>query len=504
MQRRHFLQSLAHIIAAGGLCHIPAFASAVSWKASFGRAVQKHPWLLGYESVQKPEYTRRPLHVTGRIPEDLQGVLYRNGPARHEVGDTRYHHWFDGDGMVHGFHIEGQKVWHQGRFVATAKYLSEQDGVMRERTFGTALPSMQNTRSADSLNVANINIIEHNGELLALWEGGSAYRLDLETLETLGIKHWNKPTQGAPFSAHPKKDSDGSLWNFGYAPYFNALIIYHISQTGALNKHKVIPMKNTPMVHDFAITENYLVFVLPPFRHQAPSQQSFLEQFAWQPERGGELLIIAKETLQPIAQFPIPAFWMFHFAFAYESGQHEIHLQAPIYSDPSIMTDALRNVMRGQITAFSKARLVDIRLNWKHEEVKITPHLDIHNVEFPTIDTRKQGLFVHNSYMLHGKRNQDKPVFDAVLHIHEQGVQTYDYPPNILAEEHVFVPNPNHALANHALEGQGWLLGTTLDYIERQTTLNIFDAQHIDDGPLAQAKLDIPLPLGLHGSFSQR
>jgi hypothetical protein len=39
------------------------------------------------------------LEVKGKIPQDLNGYFYRNGPAQNEVYGKRYHHWFDGDGM---------------------------------------------------------------------------------------------------------------------------------------------------------------------------------------------------------------------------------------------------------------------------------------------------------------------------------------------------------------------------------------------------------------------
>ena len=71
--------------------------------------------------------------------------------------------------------------------------------------FGTSDPSLSNGGSADGQNPANINFVEHADELLALWEGGSAHRIDPDTLITQGIKTWSPETAGLPFGAHPKK-----------------------------------------------------------------------------------------------------------------------------------------------------------------------------------------------------------------------------------------------------------------------------------------------------------
>ena len=44
------------------------------------------------------------LRVTGRLPRELNGTLYRNGPnPRFPAADA---HWFVGDGMIHAFTLE--------------------------------------------------------------------------------------------------------------------------------------------------------------------------------------------------------------------------------------------------------------------------------------------------------------------------------------------------------------------------------------------------------------
>ena len=62
----------------------------------------------------------------------------------------------------------------------------------------------------DTVNVANISLLHHAGEFLALWEGGLPYRLDPRSLDTLGTKTWSDELRGAPFTAHPKVETDGT------------------------------------------------------------------------------------------------------------------------------------------------------------------------------------------------------------------------------------------------------------------------------------------------------
>ncbi|MGP1665713.1 MAG: carotenoid oxygenase family protein, partial [Rhodanobacter sp.] len=65
----------------------------------------------------------------------------------------------------------------------------------------------------------------------------------------------------------------------------------------------------------------------------------------------------------------------------------------------------------------------------------------------------------------------------------------------VMAEEHRFVAAPN------GKPGQGWLVGTVLDYRRGRSGLSMLDAQNLAAGPLAQAWLPHTVPLGFHGWY---
>jgi hypothetical protein len=65
------------------------------------------------------------LKVTGELPRELNGTLYRNGPNPQEADSA---HWFTGDGMVHGVRVEGGRATaYRNRWVRTPKWLAEHD-----------------------------------------------------------------------------------------------------------------------------------------------------------------------------------------------------------------------------------------------------------------------------------------------------------------------------------------------------------------------------------------
>lgn len=127
------------------------------------------------------------LKVTGRLPDGLDGVLFRNGPGALEMGADRYMHPFDGDGMIVRFDLSARGVRYQNRFVATRERTAElRAGKMLHRAFGTNLPggSWKNLLRLRFKNAANTNVIWHGGRLLALWEGGVPHRLEPDNLAT--------------------------------------------------------------------------------------------------------------------------------------------------------------------------------------------------------------------------------------------------------------------------------------------------------------------------------
>src|SRR5512141_1889808 len=120
MHRRHFLQT---IVAAAGVASMSARA-ADEYASAFAASRASKPWTLGYVGLQA-DVEPMPLTLRGRIPAGLTGAFYRNGPARHTLGGQRYHHLFDGDGMVQKYSLSERGVVHQGRFVRTEKFRAD-------------------------------------------------------------------------------------------------------------------------------------------------------------------------------------------------------------------------------------------------------------------------------------------------------------------------------------------------------------------------------------------
>jgi len=67
-----------------------------------------NPFLTGIHAPMTEELVIEDLVVTGSIPAALDGRYLRIGPNPAGPVDPATHHWFTGDGMVHGLRLEGE------------------------------------------------------------------------------------------------------------------------------------------------------------------------------------------------------------------------------------------------------------------------------------------------------------------------------------------------------------------------------------------------------------
>ncbi|TAM73361.1 carotenoid oxygenase family protein [Mycobacterium sp.] len=211
-----------------------------------------NPYLAGFLAPVSAEVTATDLKVTGRIPGHLDGRYLRNGPNPVAEVDPATYHWFSGDGMVHGVALrDGQACWYRNRWVRTAHVCAE---------LGEPAPSGLNPR-AGMLSVGpNTNVLSHAGQTLALVEGGGAnYRLTDE-LDTEGPCDFGGTLFGG-YTAHPHADPrTGELHAVSYSFTRGRTVQYSVIDTRGRARRTVdIEVSGSPMMHDFSLTDKYVV-----------------------------------------------------------------------------------------------------------------------------------------------------------------------------------------------------------------------------------------------------
>ncbi|CAM9218487.1 unnamed protein product [Scytosiphon promiscuus] len=222
--------------------------------------------------------------VGGPLPDALDGQFARNGPNPRFDPKAGYHP-FDGDGMVHSVRIKAGKATYSNRYVRTTKLAAEEDaGEALDLKMGDlmswgALPRMMLHALKVKLGIvpdlaaagettANTSLMFHAGRLHALSEGGLPYALRVMcdgVVETIGQATFEGQMKSS-FTAHPKKHpTTGKLHAFGYQfinkskPY---VTYYVLDKSGKLERQfPIVGIERPLMMHDFAITENYAIFM---------------------------------------------------------------------------------------------------------------------------------------------------------------------------------------------------------------------------------------------------
>ncbi len=477
MNRREFLQGLAALAAA------PALLAAVHAEAS-------PPWALGFQGVSK-DLAPQAMRVRGAFPAQCRGTLYRNGPALYARGMQRYQHWFDPDGMVQAFRIGSDGVEHRGRFVRTQRFEQEEKaGRFLHGGAGTKFENALPVRNNESTNVANINVQPLNGELLAMWEAGSAYRVDPDSLETLGTLDFDDSLKGVPFSAHPHFDEQGDLWNIGSVLFAQrpTLVLYHLGADGGLKKSAAVSLDFPGYMHDFVLTPRYLIALNSSAVFGAGN--NFVDRLHWEPTRPSQLLVFDREDFSLTATIEVPATFVFHFGNGWEEGE-QMHFTACAYKDLDIVSVGMYRLAQQQPGPYHDAsELVHYTLSLSRGSAEITP-LGI-DMEFPGYDPRRPFA----AQMLSGAAGQgaaDSRLASAVVRVDPRSgaSERFDYGEGVVVEEPLFVPGPE----------QGYLLHSFLDYQQSRSGIAVLKAGRLADGPVATADMERVLPLGFHGCF---
>ena len=231
------------------------------------------PYLADNFAPVREEVTATELPVTGVIPPGLNGRYLRNGPNPLGEVDLAHHHWFLGDGMVHGVQLsDGRASWYRNRWVRTEQIV---------RTLGEDLGG----RRLGGPN--NTHVIGHAGRTWALVEAGSPpVELDRD-LNTLGVNDFFGTLKDQGFSAHPKVEPDtGELHAMCYhwPDWGDHLQYVVVGRDGRVRRTVNVPVPAMIMVHDMSLTRNYaVIYDLPVTVSLDLAMQGFRFPFANEP-----------------------------------------------------------------------------------------------------------------------------------------------------------------------------------------------------------------------------
>lgn len=447
-----------------------------------------NPYLDGNFAPIHQEITAENLKVIGELPADLSGMFVRNGPNPQFPAIGQYH-WFDGDGMLHGVRIHNGKASYRNRYVRTQGYQIEHQAG-KAIWSGLLEPPQMDNPYGPVKNVANTALVWHSGQLLALWEAGAPHAIRLPDLDTIGAYNYNGKLASA-FTAHPKVDPvTGEMMFFGYSlaqpPYLKYSVV---SAAGELLQTVPIELPTPVMMHDFAITENYTIFMDLPltFRPERMQKgQPFLMFERDLPSRFG--IVPRHGDNDNIRWFESYSCFLFHILNAYEAGDEVILIACRMSAMNIVPIPEANSDPDAGIP-----RLYQWRFNLKTGNVS-EQMLDDVASEFPRMNETLVGR--KNRYGYTGKMaNNPMPLFEGLIKYDlEKGQsETHHFGAGRYGGEAVFAPRPGATV-----EDDGWLITFVHDENEQQSELVVFDAQNLTDAPVARVMIPQRVPYGFH------
>ena len=450
------------------------------------------PYLQGNFAPVSEESTADSLQIIGELPKDLDGMFVRNGPNPQFTPPGRYH-WFDGDGMLHGVKLQGGAASYRNRYIKTKGYEIERQEGKAIWTGLTELPDFENPHGPFK-NTGNTALVWHNQKLLALWEGGNPHAIKLPELDTVGEEDFGGALSFA-FTAHPKVDAKtNEMMFFGYSPMAEPHLQYGvINAEGKIVRVVPIDLPVGVMMHDFAITERYSIFLDLPltFRLERAMEGQF--PFAFEKELPSRYGILPRHgEAHEIKWFEGPSCFVWHTLNAYEEGDEVVLLGCRV-SDSNVLTSEATSQRDTDY-----GRLHRWRFNLKTGAMKEEPVDDFY-CDFPRINEAKMGQRNRFGYAakLPGKHDHASFFHGALKYDLLRGTsQAHLLPKGHTCGEWVFAPRPGATA-----EDDGFLMTYVDNQPEGRSELVILDASNLLQRPLARVILPHRVPYGFHGAW---
>jgi carotenoid cleavage dioxygenase-like enzyme len=432
-------------------------------------------WLSNNYAPVQEEHEEFNLKIIGELPRALNGLYARVGSNGEDTN-----HWFLGHGMLHGLRLQdGQALWYRNRYINT---LLHQDGT-------------DDLNPGDPVSsYSNVAPIYHANKLLTMGEIGYPYETSVEDLTTIGVYNFDGKLKGS-MTAHPKIDPlSGEMLFFGYGfapPY---VTYYQANAQGEIERSVDITLPAAVMMHDFAITENYVIFYDLPvvFDFDLVTAGSDFP-FSWDPDHIPRMGVMPRDGGDADIQwFEVENCFIFHTMNAHENPNNSLEIildasriDAPFWdvtnqdlSKPSYLTRYRFDLENGTV---SENRINDIPM------------------DFGQLNRRLIGQNYRYGYGMDFSELADDNSLPRpkgiVRQDHQSGGSDRHYAaPGLLLDEALFAPDPGSSG-----EQDGWLMCFAFNEERCLSDLLVIDARDFTGAPVARVELPFRVPFGFHG-----
>jgi carotenoid cleavage dioxygenase-like enzyme len=244
------------------------------------------------------------------------------------------------------------------------------------------------------------------------------------------------------------------------------------------------------MMHDFQVTQNYVIFMDLPLCFNLSALESGLP-FLFDRDAGARLGVMPRHgTNADVRWFEIDPCYVFHGVNSYESGDTIVmHVSRQPEAFGSSNDDYAEV---GRLWSWT----IDLAKGTVAEQ-----QIDDRPGDFGRIDDRLIGLEARYGYLmaLAGEGNSEEPVYGSALwkyDLRDGTCQEHHLGDGVRGAEPVFAP-----ASPDAAEDEGWVISLSHDTNSNESRLLIIDAADFTAPPVATVHLPQRVPYGAHGSW---
>jgi len=448
-------------------------------------------YLEGNYAPVTEEVTVWDLPVDGELPTELTGRYLRNGPNPISAVNPAHHHWFVGDGMVHGLRLrDGRAEWYRNRYVGSTRVAD---------ALGT--PDIDGPNWTGSGIGPNTNVIGFAGTTWALVEAGSTpVELGYE-LDSIARNDFHGTLPGA-FTAHPKFDPDTGEMHamvYAWAQWLDHVQYVIVGTDGRVRTAVDIELPGMTMLHDMSLTSRYAVLYDQPVTVDIDLAIAGRFPFRWNPDYGNRVGLVPRTAVeagdsgarlaQQIVWIEMPLCYSYHPLNAYDDADGSVVIDLCVYDS---MFD---RELRGPFET-AMARLERWVLNPVAKTSSVTV-IDASSNEFPRLPNALNTKAHRYGYTV-APAIDEQAGWATLKHDLVTGDRhAFDHGAGRCAGEAVFVPRAAHGDA----EDDGWLLTLVHDLGAASTDFVVIDAADFDRGYVARIALPQRVPFGFHGNW---
>ena len=473
------------------------------------------PKTLDFMGLNQPvgiECSHHDLAVEGTIPAEVRGAFYRAVPDPAFAPMFEDDNVLSGDGMISRLYFRPDGgVDFDFRYVETARHKAEVAAGKalfgRYRNRFTDLPEAQQI----DRTVANTTPVWHAGKLLMTKEDGRAYRVDPDTLETIGSYDFDGALKSETMTAHVRIDPEtGEMFFFGYEAdgLASTKVAYCIADKhGRLVREQWFDVPYCSMMHDFTITEHYALFPVYPTTASLERLKAGGDHWIHQPELASWVGIMPRYgDVSEMRWFEGPkGVSVYHMMNAFEDADGKVHLDQCLSS-----TNAFPFIQRASGFTVPPWEMKGGLTRWSFDIAAADSVLAERPIgppgDFPRIADADQGRPYHHGWYCSMNPEAKGPpllggpvggMFNMLFRIEpETGrLDALPLPPAHCLNEPVHVPS---STAGH----EGWLI----TFIDHQIGENAFEhaawiieAGNIAAGPVAKIRIPARMRPQVHG-----